>query len=96
MPATLTEVRAVLLGIVRTGDDHTIRQAALLLCLSGGPDTIRHLAVEMGVVKAVVTRAVDRLVADDYAERLPDPSDGRSVLVRLTESGRKFAGRFRG
>jgi DNA-binding MarR family transcriptional regulator len=85
------ELRAVLLKVVRDGDDHTARQLALMLCLhDSGSKTIRALAEELNVIRPVVCRGVDRLVDDHYAERLDDPADRRSVLVRLTRQGRKF------
>jgi len=87
---TIEQFRTVLLSLVREGDDHTSRQLALLLCLREGPATVRGLAERMAVDKPVVTRAVDRGVEDLYAERRPDPSDRRSVLVALTASGRRF------
>lgn len=38
---------------------------------------------------ADTTRLVDRMVAAGLVERLPHPTDRRSVLVRATESGRQ-------
>jgi DNA-binding MarR family transcriptional regulator len=87
---TVKEIQAVLLHIVRAGDDHTSRQLALLFCLREGTKTIRALAEEMNADKPVITRGVDRLVEDHYAERMRDPKDQRSVLVRLTPAGRAF------
>ncbi|HEX3706755.1 MAG TPA: MarR family transcriptional regulator [Mycobacteriales bacterium] len=36
-----------------------------------------------------VTNTVDRLVAQGFVDRRPNPRDGRGVLARLTASGRK-------
>ena len=36
-----------------------------------------------------VTNIVDRLVAQGFVERRPNPSDGRGVLARLTAAGRR-------
>jgi DNA-binding MarR family transcriptional regulator len=36
-----------------------------------------------------VTNIVDRLVAQGFVERRPNPRDGRGVLARLTASGRR-------
>jgi DNA-binding MarR family transcriptional regulator len=36
-----------------------------------------------------MTTLIDRLEAAGQAERIPDPSDGRATLVRITEVGRK-------
>jgi len=35
-----------------------------------------------------VTNTVDRLAADGFVVRLPNPRDGRGVLAEITESGR--------
>jgi len=44
----------------------------------------------LGVSKQAVQQCVDELVAEGAVERLPDPSDGRGRLVRLTERGVRF------
>lgn len=36
-----------------------------------------------------VTNIIDRLVAQGFVERRPNPQDGRSVLARLTPTGRR-------
>lgn len=38
-----------------------------------------------------MTNRIDRLTKKNLVERLPDPSDRRGVLVRLTERGRDKA-----
>ncbi|GDY85292.1 hypothetical protein SAVCW2_44910 [Streptomyces avermitilis] len=38
-----------------------------------------------------MTNRIDRLAKKSLVERLPDPSDRRGVLVRLTEEGRDRA-----
>lgn len=38
--------------------------------------------------KMQVSRAISRLEAEGYLERIPDPQDGRGWLVRLRPSGR--------
>lgn len=45
----------------------------------------RYLMVTGGNVTALTTQ----LLADGWVERLPDPTDGRSAIVRLTASGRR-------
>ena len=47
-----------------------------------------RLLKETLVTSGTMTNRVDRLVARGLVERLPDPSDRRGVLVRLTASGR--------
>lgn len=45
------------------------------------------IAQRAGLTKPTVLAAVDDLVRLGYAERLPDPGDGRAKLVRLTARG---------
>jgi DNA-binding MarR family transcriptional regulator len=47
-----------------------------------------RLLKETLVTSGTMTNRVDRLVARGLVERLPDPTDRRGVLVRLTASGR--------
>ena len=48
-----------------------------------------RLLRETLVTSGTMTNRVDRLVARRLVERLPDPSDRRGVLVRLTPAGRR-------
>jgi DNA-binding MarR family transcriptional regulator len=41
------------------------------------------------VTSGTMTNRVDRLVERDLVKRLPDPDDGRGVIVRLTGEGRR-------
>ncbi|MEU5993065.1 MarR family transcriptional regulator [Spirillospora sp. NPDC047418] len=50
--------------------------------------TVRDLAVRAGVRKQTMAQSVDQLERDGYLERRPNPRDGRSRLVMLTERGR--------
>jgi len=47
-----------------------------------------RLLKETLVTSGTMTNRVDRLAARGFVERLPDPSDRRGVLVRLTDTGR--------
>ncbi len=47
-----------------------------------------RLLKETLVTSGTMTNRVDRLAARGLVERLPDPSDRRGVLVRLTAEGR--------
>jgi DNA-binding MarR family transcriptional regulator len=47
-----------------------------------------RLLRETLVTSGTMTNRVDRLEARGLVERLPDPSDRRGVLVRLTQTGR--------
>jgi len=48
---------------------------------------LTYLAEQSGLTKQAVGEVVDDLQALGYAERVPDPSDGRAKLVRLTDGG---------
>jgi DNA-binding MarR family transcriptional regulator len=54
-----------------------------------GPTRITDLAELQGVTQPGMTTLVNRLAADGYAERFPDPTDGRATLVRITPAGRQ-------
>ena len=53
----------------------------------GGPARLRDLSGELGVIARNVTGLVDALQGDGLVERLPQPSDRRATLVRLTGRG---------
>jgi DNA-binding MarR family transcriptional regulator len=61
----------------------------------GGPLRITDLAEREQLTQPGMTTLVNRLEHDDYAERVPDPTDGRATLVRLTQTGRAFIARLR-
>lgn len=53
--------------------------------------TVRQsvLAEELGQAARSVTQSVEALEREGLVERMPDPDDGRSKLVRLTTKGAK-------
>jgi DNA-binding MarR family transcriptional regulator len=53
-----------------------------------GPMRISELAEREQLTQPGMTTLVNRLEHDTYAERVPDPTDGRATLVRLTDAGR--------
>lgn len=53
--------------------------------------TQRDLAARLRLEKSTVSRLAGQLVARGWAEREPHPSDGRAVLVRLTDRGENVA-----
>lgn len=59
------------------------------LAEAGGSLPLGQLAERLSCVKSNVTQLVDRLEADAFVERAPDPNDRRSRLAVLTESGRR-------
>ncbi len=60
---------------------------ALATVVNEGPMRVGDLATWEGVRAPTMTRIVDGLVVDGYAERIPDPADGRACLVRATPTG---------
>jgi len=62
-------------------------EVGVLRKLNGGPRRITELAAEERVTQPAITLLVNRLAERGWVERVPDPSDGRAVLVSLTPVG---------
>lgn len=67
----------------------------LLIRLSVREANVKDLAASAGVSSRNVTGLVDTLEKAGHAERVPDPHDRRSVLVRITDGGRAWLAEFR-
>lgn len=82
--------------VQQSGPDLTTRQLALLMSvyLETGPHTVRSLAAQLSVTKAVISRAVDRLCKYEFIERAADPNDGRSILLKRTSAGIHYLQQF--
>lgn len=52
-----------------------------------GPARLTELAVQQGVTQPAMTQLVTRLQESGFAERMPDPDDGRVVRVHITDAG---------
>src|SRR3954452_2499331 len=79
-------------------DRHDLSRTAVsvLAALSDhGPMRITALAAAESVAQPSMTTLVARLERDGLAERSPDPTDARAVLVRVTEAGRERLARLR-
>jgi len=63
--------------------------------LRAGARRITELAAEERVTQPAVTLLVNRLAERGWVERIPDPSDGRAVLVSLTPAGGEAFERLR-
>src|SRR5437868_1009619 len=59
------------------------------LSQAGDSLPLGQLAERLACVKSNVTQLVDRLEADGFVTRAPDPGDRRSRLAMITEQGRK-------
>lgn len=64
-------------------------QFSVLSILSNGQQTLRQLADKEHVQAPTMTRTVNALEESGLVSRRSDPSDGRQVLVELTEAGRE-------
>ncbi|MBK8445521.1 MAG: MarR family transcriptional regulator [Micropruina sp.] len=64
--------------------DFTVAQARLMARISPNGSRISDLAERALIAKQTATALVDRLEAAGYVERVPDPSDGRARVVRLS------------
>ena len=54
---------------------------------AAGPMTLGRLGERLSMSPGAVTALVDRLERKGYVERVPNPKDRRSALVRETEAG---------
>jgi DNA-binding MarR family transcriptional regulator len=91
--ALLDRLRQTVVGIVREhGPDPTARQLAVFLTahLDEGPHTVARVAARLGLQKAAVSRAIDRLVELRLARREADRRDRRLIHIAPTESGGAF------
>ena len=69
------------------------RERVLVTLLYADENGLRQkdLAAELGIHAPALTEQIDRLEADRYLERVANPDDRRSTLIRLTEKGRARA-----
>ncbi|MFI8931442.1 MarR family winged helix-turn-helix transcriptional regulator [Streptomyces sp. NPDC053474] len=60
------------------------------LAFGGSPRRLTELTRTEQLTQPAITQLVTRLERDGLVERRPDPSDGRAVLVHITEAGRRI------
>jgi DNA-binding MarR family transcriptional regulator len=77
------------------GADLSRTEAGVLSTLSGGRRRITELAELEGLAQPTVTVLVGRLEGRGLVSRERDASDGRAVLVDITEDGRAVLDRIR-
>jgi DNA-binding MarR family transcriptional regulator len=70
-------------------------EVGVLRTLNDGPRRITELAAEERVTQPAITLLVNRLEERGWVKRIPDPSDGRAVLVSLTPKGEETFARLR-
>jgi DNA-binding MarR family transcriptional regulator len=78
------EERAYQAAVAAGGTDVTPSQARLLARVGADGTRLVDLAAQARVTKQTAGHLVDQLEKAGYVERVPDPSDGRARLVRLT------------
>ncbi|QIK66257.1 MarR family transcriptional regulator [Nocardioides sp. HDW12B] len=78
----------ILGAVVDAGFPITMAQAKLLQRVGPEGTRLSTLAEAAEVTKQSAGYLVDQLEAAGYAERVPDPSDARARLVRLTAHAR--------
>ena len=76
-------------GVVLAEDGSTLDGYRLLRSLAGpGGRSMGELVAALHLPPPTLTRLVDAAVDAALAYRLPDPDDGRKVVVHLSEPGR--------
>lgn len=83
------------LFLTRTSVCVSRTEVGVLRVLRGGPRRITELATEERVTQPAITLLVNRLAERGWVQRIPDPSDGRAVLVSLTAEGHEVFERLR-
>jgi DNA-binding MarR family transcriptional regulator len=79
---------AQLVGRELEADGVTVADYALLSLVGvRGPVRVTEVADALGMPLTTASDAVRRLEARGHATRVPNPHDGRSVLVALTDDG---------
>jgi DNA-binding MarR family transcriptional regulator len=86
---TVTQ-RRVARGVsaVLAEDGATLDSYRLLRSLAGGGRSMGELVAQLHLPAPTLTRLVDGAVDAALAYRLPDPADGRKVVVHLSDVGR--------
>jgi DNA-binding MarR family transcriptional regulator len=68
-------------------DDYRPTHESVFQWLGPNGDRVSDLAQHAGMTRQSMAELVDYLEAHGYVERVPDPSDGRAVLVQRTDRG---------
>ena len=78
----------IMAAVTAAGFDVTIAQARLLQRVNPGGSRLTELAEAAQVTKQTAGFLVDQLEKAGLVERVPDPTDGRARLVRVTDKAR--------
>ena len=71
------------------GFEATPAQSRLFARIAESGSRLTELAASAQVTKQTAQFLVDQLVALEYVERVPDPTDARARLVRIASRGRE-------
>lgn len=71
--------------------DITLAQARVAARIAPNGSRVSDLAEQARITKQSAASLVEQLEKADYVERVPDPTDGRARLVRLTPRLRRVA-----
>jgi DNA-binding MarR family transcriptional regulator len=83
--AVVADAALVPLGIQASG-----RALLEFLARESGPISLSELARKHSVSRQHIHQSLKRLRNRDWVEKLPDPDDARSVLLRLSGEGKAF------
>lgn len=83
------------LFVTRTSISVSRTEVGVLRTLRTAPRRITELAADEGVTQPAITLLVNRLAERGWLRRIPDPTDGRAVLVSLTPGGEQVFDRLR-
>ncbi len=78
----------IMAAVTGAGFDVTLAQARVLQRIGPNGTRLTELAEAAQVTKQTAGFLVDQLEKLGYVERVPDPSDGRARLVRVTEKAK--------
>jgi DNA-binding MarR family transcriptional regulator len=85
-----------LVRTVRAADTMTPGEAAVLGYLEReGPQTTADIAARRGVTHQSAAKAVKELIGAGLVRAEPHPSDGRKLVLHLTDTGRDMLGEER-
>jgi DNA-binding MarR family transcriptional regulator len=85
----LPQRAAALVRLFFAGSSLSRTEASVLKALEDGPARITELAAAERISQPGITLVVNRLQERGWVSRAADPSDGRAVLVSLTDAGRE-------
>ncbi|WP_243060893.1 MarR family winged helix-turn-helix transcriptional regulator [Nocardioides sp. SR21] len=77
----------ILDAVVAAGYPVTLAQARVFQRVDADGSRLTELAASAQVTKQTAGFLVDQLEAGGYVERVPDPSDARARLIRITDRG---------